>query len=299
MSDQRRIMAALLKRFPNNDVAPRHFGDLLDEYAKSGLSPPHLAAEIETADEQKLWSCIWEAMLYRFLCSCGYTPTNNVKKSGQQGPDFCIQHKGQTIWIEAVVPSPEGICPKWLEPPIKGKITVKTKPDVPRVLRCTQAIKAKRDQLEKYRKKGIVGASDSAIIAVNICRLSDWDMDGTGISQLPLVMEALFPIGPLAVPIMDDGTMGQGQHVPRFSIKKAEGNDVEGAYFCNLAFAGVSAVVQAHQKDMYEKVLSIAEIHNPLASNPLPTGLFPAYKEIVADREGEHLRLRDVAREAQ
>jgi hypothetical protein len=292
-------MAALLKRFPNNNVAPDHFGDLLDEYAKSGLSPPHLVAEIETTDEQKLWSYIWEAMLYRFLSTSGYTPANTVKKSGQQGPDFCIQHKGQMIWIEAVVPSPEGISPEWLEPPIKGKITVKTKPDAPRVLRCTQAIKAKRDQLEKYRKKGIVGTSDSAVIAVNICRLSDWDVDGTGISQLPLVMEALFPIGPLAVPIMHDGTMGQGQHVPRFSIEKAEGNNVEGAYFCDPAFAGVSAVVQAHQKDMYEKELFVATMHNPLASNPLPTGFFRAYREIIAEREGEYLRFTDITKGVQ
>ncbi len=298
VSDRQRIMAALLKRFPDNGVAPDHFGELLDEYTKSGLSPPHLVAEIETADEQKLWSYVWEAMLYRFLCSAGYTPANTVKKSGQQGPDFCIQFERRTIWIEAVVPSPEGIPQEWLEPPGKSKITVKTKPDAPRVLRCTQAIKAKRDKLEKYWTKGIIGAHDSTVIAVNICRLSDWDIDGTGISQLPLVMEALFPVGPLAVPILNDGTLGEGQHVPRFSIKKAKGNDVEGAFFCDSTFAMVSAVVQAHQKDMHQKELSLATVHNPLASNRLPTGLFHAHKEIVTEQEGEFLRLRDIVKAA-
>src|SRR5580658_3996877 len=101
MSTEQRLAVALQRRFPNNMVAPAHFGELLTEYAASGLSPPHLVAEIETGDEGKLWSSIWEAMLYRHLRSIGHTPRNSVTAAGQQGPDFCVDHQGRTIWIEA------------------------------------------------------------------------------------------------------------------------------------------------------------------------------------------------------
>lgn len=53
---EQRIEAALLRRFPDNEIAPKHFGELLTEYAESGLSTPHLIAEIETGREGKLWS---------------------------------------------------------------------------------------------------------------------------------------------------------------------------------------------------------------------------------------------------
>jgi hypothetical protein len=46
---------------------------LLSQYAAWGLGPPHLIAEIETENEGKLWSYIWEAMLYRHLRSAGYS----------------------------------------------------------------------------------------------------------------------------------------------------------------------------------------------------------------------------------
>lgn len=284
MNAEQRIEAALQKRFPNNKVAPNHFGELLTQYAESGMSPPHLVAEIETADEGKLWSYVWEAMLYRHLRSMGYALRNSVTAAGQRGPDFCVDYQGRTIWIEATVPSPEGIPADWLESPRKGEYRVKTKPDQQRVLRCTSAIDAKQEKFAEYQAKGIVGASDCVVIAVNICRLSDWDVDGNGISQLPLVMEALFHIGPLGVPITPEGKLdGPAQHMPRFALKKVNGREVRTGYFLDPRFANVSAVVQRHQKHMFKEDLVLSMVHNPLASNPLPTGLFGVYKEFVAE----------------
>lgn len=136
MTNNERILAAMTKRFPNNNIAPEHYGSLLIEYLESGLSPPHIVAEIETGDEQKFWSAVWEAMLYRHLCQCGHSPRNSIRASGQHGPDFAIDHDGKTIWIEAVVPEPKGIPADWLEPPGR-EVRVKCKPDTERVVRCT------------------------------------------------------------------------------------------------------------------------------------------------------------------
>lgn len=293
---EHRIAETMQKQFPNPSGAPNHFGELLTQYANSDLSPPHLVEEIETKEEGKLWSCLWEAKLYRHLSSMGYELRNSVTAAGQHGPDFCINYQDRKIWIEAIVPSPEGISADWLEPARKGEIKVKTKPDQQRVLRCTSAIDAKQKKFAEYRAQGIVGASDCAVIAINICRLSDWDVDGNGISQLPLAMEAVFPIGPLGVPITREGKPdGPAQHMPRLALKKVNGREIQTANFLDPRFANVSAVVQGHQKDMFKRGLVLSTVHNPLTSNPLPTSLFGTCKEFVAEERGDEYQIKNVA----
>ena len=189
-----RIAAVLDGRFPNNEIALNHFGQLLIEYAEGDIGPPHLINELETGDEGKFWSCIWEAMLYRHLRGQDYKLIGVTKRTGQHGPDFRVEHAVQTIRIEAVVPAPHGIPAGYLESPVPARETrAKKKPDVERVLRCTSVIGDKRRKLDKYRAMGIIGANDCAVIAVNVCRLSDWDADGNGVSRYPLSMEAVFP----------------------------------------------------------------------------------------------------------
>jgi hypothetical protein len=288
-----RIAAVLQTRFPRNDVAPAHYGELLRTYADSGIGPPHLLHELETGDEGKLWSCIWEAMLYRHLRSLGYELSGSVSARAQHGPDFRFERDGLTIWVEAVVPSPEGIPSDWLAPPMAGEVKAVSKPHREMLLRCTSAIADKQKKFTDYRAKGIVGQADAAVIAVNICRLSDWDIDGTGVSQLPLMMEAVFPIGAIAVPISREGKIdGPAQHLHRFSIDKADRRTIPTGYFLDPKFANVSAVLQAHQKDVFQKELVLAAAHNPLASNALPTGLFDLDQEYVAEPVGEEFQIR-------
>jgi len=294
---KRRIETVLRQAFPNNEIAPRHFGELLVEYAESGVGPPNLVNEIETGGERALWSFAWEAMLCRHLRTQGYEPKGTAKRTG--GPDFRIEHAGRTIWIEAVVPAPEDVPADYLEPPPAGKFRLRSKPDAERVLRCMSVIADKRYKVDGYLAKGIIGAADCVIIAVNICRLSDLDPDGNGITRMPLSMEAVFPIGPLVVPISSDGKIdGPMQNAPRFAVRKASGEPIKTTAFLDPAFVNISAVIQAHQKDMHERDLVLATIHNPLALNPLPTGLLGAQKEFVALAHGDDYQLRDVRLEA-
>ena len=269
---------------------------MLLQYAESGLGPPHLVSEIETGDEGKLWSCLWEAMLYRHFRSEGCNLRKTSKPSGQNGPDFCIDHEGQPIWIEAIVPSPEGIPADWLAPPGKDKIRVRRMPHEQMLLRCTSAIAAKRDKIAAYQSKGTIGANDCAVIAINICRLSDWDVDGNGISQLPLVVEAVFPVGPLGVPITREGKLdGPAQHIPRFTVSKENGTAVPTYAFLDTRFENISAVMQGHQKDLYSSDLLLSTVHNPVAVNAIPVGLFGGQKEFVAKPDGDNYQLRDIA----
>ncbi len=67
-----RITKFLHKKFPGNKIAPAHYGELLTQYAHSSIRPPHLLTELETEDEGKFWSAIWEAMLYRHFSGQGF-----------------------------------------------------------------------------------------------------------------------------------------------------------------------------------------------------------------------------------
>jgi hypothetical protein len=296
MNAKQRVDNALKNHFPENSKRRDHLGELLVAYAESGLSPPHLLTELETVLEGKLWSCVWEALLHRHLCSLGYEPRNLSSASGQNGPDFCVEHEGRKIWIEAIVPSPEGIPKEDLDAPSSGEIVLRMKRDKERVLRCTSAICDKQKKFSEYLTKGIVGANDCTIIAVNICRLSYWDPDGLGISQLPLVTEAVFPIGPLGFQINSAGKLdGPPQHQTRDVLNKPNGSEIKTDNFLDIQFANISAVMQGHRKDMIRDGLILSTVHNPLARNPMQTGLFGIDGEFVAEERGDEMHIKNIA----
>ena len=97
------------------------------------------------------------------------------------GPDFCVEHQGKTIWVEAVTPEPAG---QWLE------FKVRSMPHEAMLLQWTSVLKDKREKLERYATKGIIAAGDRTIVAVNCCCLSDFAVSDVGISQLPFAVEA-------------------------------------------------------------------------------------------------------------
>jgi hypothetical protein len=297
MSAAARILIALERRFPDNEFAPKHFSALLIQYLESGLCPPHLLTEIEAPDEHKLWSCIWEAMLFRHLSTARCILRGTSKASGQHGPDFCVEVDGRIIWVEATVPEPKGIPSDWLAPPNFEEIRVKSKPDQERVLRCSSVIRDKQRKFSEYRQNGIIEPSDSTVVAVNICQLSDFDIDGAGISQLPLVAEAVFPVGPIGIPLARDGRqVGPPQLTHRSTLAKATGVEIEGGLFLDMEFANVSAVIQAHQRDVHERDLVLMTVHNPNATNKLPYGLFSTRRELVWEQRENGHYVTDVAR---
>ena len=142
--------------------------------------------------------------------------------------------------------------------------------------------------------EGIVKEEDLVVIAVNICRLSHFDIDGSGISQLPLALESVFPVGPLSATVAPHGTLAM-RHTSRFFVRKNSAKQIETFSFLDPACAGISAILQGHQKDVYQRPLVLSQIHNPLARNRLPTGLFDASTEFVATEDGEFYELRNIA----
>jgi hypothetical protein len=213
------VTDALQKRFPNNATAQAHWGELLTTYQASGLAPPNMPQEV-AAGERGLRAHIWEAMLYRYLSERGFKfRPSLVTKAGQQGPDFGLLDGARTIWVEAIIPAPEGIPAEFLIPPQRGVVMSRSVPHKEILLRWTAALKEKREKLEGYERNGIISANDPRVIAINGCRLGDWFIDDNGISQMPFAVEATFPVGPIAVPVSRDGRIdGEAVRVPRRSI---------------------------------------------------------------------------------
>lgn len=281
-----KIAMQVATRFPGR-AAREHYGELLNGLLGSGLAPPHMVQEVASGEDGKFWACVWESMLFRHLTDRGFEfRRGHVKKSGQLGPDFGIVHGDRTIWIEAVVPAPDGIPPEYLEPPPPGESH--GVPYDQMLLRLLSALKDKCDKLSKYVQDGIIAPTDSTIIALNACRLSWHSVHDTGLSQLPLILEAVFPIGPYAVPVGCEGDLdGDPVRLPRYTIRKPNNAEVPKTAFLDPRYAHISAVMSGFQRHMIDSALSLTLVHNPLASRKLPRELFGARAEYVAEEQGD------------
>jgi hypothetical protein len=226
------ISEVLEKRFRHNTIAPGHFGELLAAYEASGLSPPNMRQEVSSG-ERGLRAHIWEAMLHRYFSELGFEFKHDmVLKAGHRGPDFGLIHEGTTIWVEAIVPAPEGIPAEYLTTPKVGEVILKTVPHREKLVRWTAALKEKREKFQRYVHNGTIPATDPTVIAINGSRLADWSADDNGISRMPLALEATFPVGPIAVPISGGGRIdGEARRIPRYSIQNANGAEVKRTAF--------------------------------------------------------------------
>jgi hypothetical protein len=295
--DLDKISRELARRFPQQDEYRCHFDDLLSNFASSGLADSHFIGEVTCGDDGKFWSRAWEAMLYRHLVTLRFEFRKvSVTKSGQPGPDFGLIHEGHTIWIEAVTPEPKNIPPDWLEPPKLGEVKRGRKPHEAMLVRWTSVLYDKRDKIRSYVEKAIIAPTDCTVIAVNSCRLYDFAVNDLGISGWPFAAEAVFPLGPLAVPITPDGKPdGEPQSKLRHEIRKHNGAYIRTDNFLDLPFANVSAIIGCFKKDMVDGRLPLTVVHNPLATVQLPKKILGASKEYVTDDKGDHYVLRQLS----
>lgn len=292
------IWAILQTRYPYNAKAAQHFGAILGEYYGSGHAPPNMIAELQTQDDGKYWAHIWEAILYKHLKTLGLSfIEERVNKSGQKGPDFGINHSGKRVWIEAIVPSPTGIPSEYLKPPSRDitKIEAHEVPHQQKLLRWTAAIKEKKEKIAGYIINGVISEDDSVVIAVNSCRLQDFDFDDSGISRLPYAVEATFPVGPLAIPIDRQGRpQGPAQNTWREFVLNKNDKEVRTDNFLDRSHGHISAVLGTHQRDLWSESLYLSLVHNPLAKNPMPKQILGSTKEFLCELGTDVFMLRNL-----
>lgn len=276
----------LATRYSRNPLARSYYTMLWQSYAKSGLSDRHFVEELTSGDEGRFWQRSWEMLLHDHLARLGH-----VLRSANAGPDFAIRFGHTTVWVEAVVPSPVDVPKEWLELPRAG-FGGREVPHEEMLLRWTSALKAKRDRLKGYLEKGIVEDCDSYVVAINACRLSSLGQD-KGPSGLPLAVEAAFPVGPWLFPYFEDeGRLGEPFCSIRPFVRKKNRANVPTGNFLDPSYGGVSALLGCSTCYAPEGALEVVVVHNPIAHNPLPIGLFGATTEYQAEKTGDGYELK-------
>lgn len=285
-------VAEFLKtRFAGNPQELQYYAGLWHAFQASNLADPHFTKEITSGDEGCFWSRVWEMVLYRHLA----TLTKEISSTAA-GPDFRAVLEGAPVYIEAVTPAPTGLPIEWLIPPT-GRARVLSFPHEAMLLRWTAALKEKREQLERHKKGGYIQDGVPTVIAVNSCRLS-WRPEEIGITQLPFAVEAVFPVGPLAVPVNTrTGEFGQSYQSARFSIPSRRGSPVPTDSFLNPDYSGVSAVLGCATCHVPGGSLPLVLVHNPLALNPLPLGVLGAKTEYIARQVGDEIQIERLTHE--
>ena len=193
-----------------------------------------------------------------------------------------------------------GLPEDYLEGPKPGEFKVGDVPHEEVRRRWITAIKAKADKLAEYRAKGIVGDDDAYLIAVNGCQLGALPMHH-GLSQLPYAVEAVYPVGPIAVPIdKETREFGTPYLSNQWAIKSAKGKPIPTSMFVNKKYADVSAVIACTSDRSEEPILPLDVVHNDFAKVGIPRGMFgPKADEWVTEPDGkEGINVNKVAAQA-
>ena len=230
------------------------------QFEALGLANDHFIRELTSGKTERFYQRLWEMMLGCHLNAQGY-----LLASSKLGPDFRFEANDQIVWVEAISPEPQGIPSDWLEPPEPNSFRVGGYPHEEVLLRWTAAFAEKARKFKKYIEDGIVNENDACVIAINGVQLGLISNDH-GISQLPLPLETVFPVGPLSVAIdVTSRTVSGTKTSTRFGIKKANGAWVKTTPFVVDDYSHISAVL-GYSRDRSESDSLLGYVaHNPKA----------------------------------
>lgn len=266
-----KVRAFLAKEFASAPNYQAHAALLWERYRDLRLPNDDFVAELTSGKKPSLFQRVWEMMVARHLDAQGHKLTCLGR-----GPDLWFEHAGVKVWVEAIAPEPRGLPDHWLTGPGPGEFRVGNVPHDEILLRWTAAFKEKWRKLLDYQQKGIVGPGDGYVIAISGVQLSSIPMDH-GISRLPLAVETVFPVGPLAVVLNVDTHRIEGSRVSeRFLIRNANRAAVPTTPFVDPSYAGVSAVFGCSIDRCAEPGLPAYVVHNPLARVRIPIDVLGA-----------------------
>ena len=266
--NEKAVTDFVMRTWPDHEPTRSYVLEFWDHFNRRGLARGNFVADLTSGDDSKLFQRLWEMVLALHLVEQGFDIRSN-----DPGPDFSFEIDGKKVWIEATAPEPIGLSEKWLSQRGANRV-----PYEKILLRWTNALSVKKEKFLEYRRKGIVQNNAICVIAINGHLLRDGR--GVGISQLPWEVEAVFPIGPLAVTISRrTGERSDLYNSERRSVQKSRSADVPTDSFLKQENRHISAVVGCSSCWKPYAWMSIA--HNPLADSRFPYKRFGANQEYV------------------
>jgi hypothetical protein len=264
-----RVRAFLAEHFKNRPPSLAELTALWETYARLGLPNEDFVAEFTNGKPASLAQRTWELLLAQHLHDQGHELT-----CVGNGPDLRLEHGGVRVWVEAVCPEPTNLPADWLEGSKPGEFKVFNFPHEEILLRWTTVFDAKFSKLKTYLEKGTVLPTDAYIIAINGCQLGITP-GARGITQMPFGVETVFPVGPLRYSINRATNKIEGASIsPRFSIINHNNTSIPTTPFVDPVYSGVSAVFGCAMDRRHGTPLAMHVVHNPLATVPVPHGLF-------------------------
>jgi hypothetical protein len=286
------VLEFLDRRFTHAPNYKESLIELWHQYVALGLPNQHFVTQFTGGKTTAVFQRSWEMMLARHLNVQGH---RIITADG--GPDFRIEYSGLTIWVEAISPEPMGIPQDWMDELKPGEVKVGDVPHIKILLRWTAAIKEKWEKLKIYRDKKIVRDGDAYVIAVNGCQLGRIPIQH-GVSRYPYAVEAVYALGPIAIPIdKDTGAFGKPFVSPRSSIQSDGGGAVSTSLFIDPTYSSISAIIACSMDRSAEASLPLDIVHNQFARVPIPKRILGSKGEEWitenADQDGFDLRRLD------
>lgn len=222
----------------------------------------------------------FEMYLANLLTSWGYELCDRKRT---MGPDLKIQAANKTIWIEASTPNSgetENAVPSMEEHNRFMPI-----PEEKIILRYTNSIQIKNEQISKYKESSIVKNGDVCVIAINGGRI---EMQKFVSGPLPTIVKSVFPIGNEIViinrdtyePVLDG-------YKKRYKIQKLNGSRIGTDSFLNSDEYSALAGILYLEIDLWNNInLSAAKpvfVHNHQAQFPLPVGWIKHGEEFIIE----------------
>jgi hypothetical protein len=209
----------------------------------------------------------WEMYLGCTLLEAGKVllPAAERQRAGGH-PDLCVIEDDRRIWIEATAPDRGAPGPDHVvEPlPINEGGDFERAPIRQAQLRITSAFLNKSRVIEQYLQTQVIAPEDARLVAIGGGRFGIHAPE----NGLPLIMSALFPIGPefVTIDIETDGVVAQGFE-PSFSIERQRGA-IPRTAFIEECFSHISGVIwsRASIGNMSRQQRPITFVHNPLAT---------------------------------
>jgi hypothetical protein len=211
----------------------------------------------------------------------------DLKRHGDEGPEFYAIVRNRRVWFEAIAPEP-GNGPDQV-PPLRCDDSFPAFPTEQVLLRFTHALDEKRRRYSEAVRKGIIGTKDQYVLAINSRGIRH---DAPYEKRMPLFIQAFLPIGPLVVPIdVKTRKFEEPFYQPRPSIAKLSGSPVSTRTFLDDDDRFCSAILHSGV-DCANYPTRIggdfAILHNPNAQCPLDFTLFEWSEQFILRGEQLH-----------